>query len=54
MNIFEIISDYTCIYLETICCLNCFEPEEIVYDGDYITNYIFELSREIENNNKYI
>lgn len=53
MNIFEFIEDRFSIFIDTICCFNCFEPEEIEYDSDYITNYIDKLTREIDYNEKY-
>lgn len=41
------------LFIDNICCIGCCEQEEIIYDGDYIANYIMELSRDIEFNEKY-
>lgn len=56
MNIFETLVDKIEIFMDIICCggcIGCYEQEEIIYNGDYIANYIIELSREIECNEKY-
>jgi hypothetical protein len=53
MNIFIFLHDILYMVVDTICCIGCFEPEEILYDTDYITNYIREIERELEFHEKF-
>ena len=54
MNIFKMLADQMCLYIDIVCCcINCFEPREVLYDGDYITNYLINIAKEIETSDRY-